>query len=95
MWSKILAFFNPRPIEIEVKSAQTLSVSHNDFLVITVDAGVSQALLKQLQQKCREFFGTQNVLVVAGDDITFLKIAIEDKMVDEIMLKEEVTKWKN
>jgi hypothetical protein len=96
MFSKLLAFFRPDPLKnVEVKSAQTLSISSNDFLVITVESGINQAVLKNFQQRAREFFKSQNVLVVAGDDVRLLKVAIEDRMIDELMLKEEVTKWKN
>lgn len=94
MWSKVLAFLGLQQ-RIEVANAQTISVGPNDFLVVKVSAGASQAILKQLQQHCREFFGTQRVLVVAGDDFNLVKVAIEEKLVDDIMLKEEITKWQN
>jgi len=95
MLSKLFSFFKPGPLRIEITNAKTISISPNDFLVITVDPDISQALLQQLRRQCREFFKTQNVLVLAGDDIGFLKIAIQEKLVDDIMLKEELTKWKN
>ena len=96
MWAKFLAFFKlQRPVYMEVKGAQSLSFGPSDFLVITCESAVSQAVLEKFQQRAREFFRSENVLVVAGDDVRLLKIAIEDKMCDEIMLKEEVTRWKN
>ena len=96
MLSKLLAYFKPDPLKnIEVKSAQALSISSNDFLVITCESGINQDVLRRFQERAREFFKTPNVLVVAGDDVRLLKVAIEEKMIDELMLKEEITKWKN
>lgn len=96
MWSKLLAYFQRNPLDkVQVVSAQSLSISINDFLVITVEPCTDMSLLRKFEQHCREFFKTENVLVVAGDDVRFLKVAIEEKMVDDIMLKEEVTRWKN
>jgi len=96
MLSKLLKFLGLQPtVYIEVKNAETLSVSSNDFLVITCESGIDQAVLRRFQERARDFFKTPNVLVVAGDDIRLLKVAIEEKMIDELMLKEEITKWKN
>jgi hypothetical protein len=96
MLSKILKFFKPDPLKsLEVKSVETLSISSNDFLVITCHADVDITMLARFQQRAREFFKTQNVLVVAGDDLRLLKVAIQEKLVDDIILKEEIAKWNN
>lgn len=96
MFSKLLAYFMPNIFEnIEVVRAQTVSVGNNDFLVITVSPNISPTVHRKFSQSAKQFFRSENVLVVAGDDVRVLKVAIEDRMADEIMLKEEVSKWKN
>lgn len=93
MWAKLLTYFKLR--RIKVTNVKVLSIGPSEFLVVAVESGINTDLLRQFQLRAREFFKSENVLVISGDDIRLLKVAIEDRLVDEMMLKEEVTKWKN
>lgn len=71
---------------VEIEKLQTIKLEPNEVLVVHLkDTYADLHTIKQIQEYLRNLLETQRILVYSGGQIDFLKVQLEEKLVDKFV----------
>jgi hypothetical protein len=80
----------------QIKEIHKLSLGPNDLLIVNLGKNVTQDLIQRARENLRGHLKTNHVIVVSDfDNLSFIKLHIEEHLADEIILKAAIDKKDN
>lgn len=71
-----------------ITQVQTISLAKDEVLLVRLQQGLSLQAMRRFEARLKEVLNTDKVLVFSVDDASFLKVKLEEKLIDEIVDRE-------
>jgi len=72
-------------MNVNVEEIKTLKIAQNEALLVKCPNGTSMATIRQFQNYLVNLLETNKIVVYASDSIEFLKVQLEEQVIDNLI----------